>query len=110
MNLIDKPIVWLKSEIKTPPFTESTRIEVGFLLRLLQRGDTLFMPHSRPMPNIGSRCNELRIVDENITWRIIYYIADDAIVILDVLSKKTAKTPLRVINICKKRLKEYQNG
>lgn len=110
MNQVEKPIVWLQSEIKTPPFTEIARIEAGFLLRLLQRGETLTMPYSRPLPRIGSRCHELRIIDENTTWRIIYYIANDAIVILEVFSKKTAKTPQRIINISKKRLKEYHNG
>lgn len=30
------------------------------------------MPHSRPMPGIGSRCHELRIVDVNATWRMVY--------------------------------------
>jgi phage-related protein len=30
------------------------------------------MPHSRPMPDIGERCHELRIVDVDATWRIIY--------------------------------------
>ena len=51
------------------------------------------MPHSRPMPNIGPRCHELRINDEKKRWRIVYRIDDDAIVVLDVFEKKTQKTP-----------------
>ncbi len=42
-----------------------------YLLREVQRGTSLTLPHSRPMPGIGSRCHELRIVDEGKTWRII---------------------------------------
>jgi hypothetical protein len=53
MTLADKPLVWLHGEIKTPPFSALARIEAGVLLRRLQRGETLRMPQSRPMPSIG---------------------------------------------------------
>jgi phage-related protein len=43
------------------------------------------------------------------TWRIIYRIDDDAIIILEVFNKKTQQTPKNVINVCKKRIKEYDN-
>jgi len=66
----DKPLVWLHGEIKTPPFSPETRIEAGVLLRRLQQGESLGLPHSRPMPGIGRRCHELRIPDETKTWRI----------------------------------------
>lgn len=68
------------------------------------------MPQSRPMPTIGSRCHELRINDADTTWRLIYRIDPDAIVILEVFAKKTEKTPKDVIEACKKRLKEYDNA
>ena len=48
MNVNDKPLVWLHGEVKSPPFSRSARLEAGFLLRKLQRGDTLSMPHARP--------------------------------------------------------------
>ena len=67
----------------------------------------LFLPHSRPMPSIGSNCHELRIVDREQTWRIIYRIDPDAIVIAEVFSKKTRKTPSDVIERCKGRLRRY---
>jgi hypothetical protein len=41
------------------------------MLRLLQRGDKIAMPHSRPMPPIGKRCHELRIPDDKVSWRIV---------------------------------------
>lgn len=106
----EKPLVWMHGEVKTPPFSANARMEAGFLLRLLQKGELLAMPHSRPMPSVGRSCHELRIIDENTTWRIIYRIDTDAIIILEVFSKKTNKTPNRIIEICKKRLKDYDNG
>ena len=68
------------------------------------------MPQSRPMPSIGSRCHELPINDANTTWRLIYRIDPDAIVIAEVFAKKTEKTPKDVIQACKKRLMEYDNA
>ncbi len=103
----DKPLVWLHGEVKTPPFSAAARIETGMLLRRLQRGETLALPHSRPMPSIGPRCHELRVQDERQTWRIIYRIDDDAIILLDVFQKSTQQTPQRVIAACQQRLKRY---
>jgi phage-related protein len=79
------------------------------LLRRLQNGDKLGMPHSRPMPSIGRRCHELRINDERSTWRIVYRVDEDAIVILDVFSKKTQQTPKPVVDACNRRLKEFDS-
>jgi phage-related protein len=80
MSPKDKPSAWLHGEIKTPPFSKEARLEAGFLLRLLQRGESIGMPRSRPMPTIGPHCHELRIQDKQQTWRIIYRIDPDAIV------------------------------
>ncbi len=107
MSPNDKPLVWLSGEVKTPPFSQAARLEVGYLLRALQRGDKLSMPLSRPMPSIGPRCHELRIVDERIDWRVVYRIDTDAIVILEVFEKKTRSTPRQIIEVCKRRLKDY---
>lgn len=103
----EKAIIFLAGEIKTPPMSSDARIETGFLLRRLQRGELLTMPQSRPMPTIGSRCHELRIVDRNHTWRVMYRIDEDAVVILEVFSKKTRETPDSVIRNCRERLKYY---
>lgn len=109
MSTRDKPLAWLHGKIKTPPLPAAARLEAGYLLRCLQRGDKLGMPHSRPMPTIGRRCHELRINDERSTWRIVYRVDEDAIVILEVFSKKTQQTPKAVIDACKRRLKEYDS-
>ncbi len=107
MDSPDKPLVWLHGEIKTPPFSKAARLETGFLLRRLQRGESLSMPFSKAMPSIGVRCHELRIVAKGKTWRIIDRIDDDAIIILEVFQKQTSRTPQHVIQVCRRRLRDY---
>ena len=110
MSPKDKPLVWLHGEIKTPPFGQAARIEAGYLLRELQRGGTLSLPHSRPMPDVGARCHELRILDRGLAWRILYRSDSDAIVLLAVFSKKTQQTPKAVLDACRRRLQEYDDA
>lgn len=102
-----KPLVWLHGEVKTPPFSLAGRIDAGKLLRRLQCGEPVGMPHSRPLPSIGSGCHELRIWDSGNSWRIVYCCEVDAIVILEVFAKKTRATPMHVIETCQKRLAAY---
>jgi len=109
MSPNDKDVVWLQGEVKSPPFSQTARLEAGFLLRQLQQGVKLHLPQSRPMPVIGNRCHELRINDENSTWRIAYRTDDDAIVILAVFEKKTSVTPKQIVKLCKDRLRKYEH-
>lgn len=109
MDAKNKPLVWLHGQVKTPPFSQAARVEAGFLLRKLQEGEILSLPHSRPMPSIGSSCHELRINDRSVTWRIVYRVDPDAIVILEVFKKTTARTPISVIDTCKRRLRMYDD-
>lgn len=106
----DKPLVWLKGAIKTPPFSAAARLEAGLLLRQLQRGAAVSLPHSRPMPTIGRRVHELRVPDEHTTWRVIYRLDADAVVIGEVFAKKTAQTPQVVIDVCKRRFRMYDKA
>src|SRR5688572_14418500 len=107
MSPSDKPLVWLHGELKTPPFSSEARIEAGLLLRRLQKGESLTLPHSRAMASIGRRCHELRIQDQDHIWRIVYRVDPDAIVIAEVFSKKTPKTPQRIIETSQERLRRY---
>lgn len=109
MPRADKPLAWLHGEVKTPPFSKTARIESGTLLRRLQRGEKPGLPQSRPMPAIGARCHELRIQDVDLTWRIVYRVDNDAIVIADVFAKKTPTTPSQVIENCQRRLNRYDD-
>lgn len=107
MSPHDKPIAWLSGVVRTPPFSTEARIEAGFLLRRLQRGESIGMPHSRPMPSVGPGCHELRIVDATVTWRLVYHVAPTAVVMLAVFAKKTAATPATVIVECRRRLASF---
>lgn len=107
MRRDEKPLVWLHGEIHTPPFSMQARVEAGWLLRRLQLGESLGMPEARAMPSIAKRCQELRVQDENQTWRIVYRVDEDAIVIAEVFAKKSRATPREVIAVCRRRLRAY---
>ena len=68
------------------------------------------MPFSRPMPSIGPRCHELRLTDESHTWRVIYRVDVDAVLIVDVFDKNQNKTPKNVIDTGKKTLGGYDKA
>ena len=108
MTRSERPLVWLHGEVKSPPFSASARIEAGGLLRSLQEGERLGLPHSRPMPVIGPRCYELRVVDGTVSWRLVYRLDSDAVFVVAVFAKSTQATPLLVIRTCRERLKRYE--
>lgn len=108
LTWMDKPLVWLSGEVKTPPFSSEARVEAGILLRRLQRGERLVMPKARPMPVIGARCSELRIVDRGHNWRIFVRTDTDAVLVLDIIDKKTQATPPAVITRCQARPTQYE--
>lgn len=85
-------------------------MEAGHLLRLVQLGWKLGMPHSRPMPAIGPRCHELRIRDARTDWRIVYRVDADAVIVADIFAKTTRTTPDRVIADCRRRLRMYDEA
>jgi phage-related protein len=106
----DKPLLWLHEDrIEAPPFSEQAQDEAGYYLWMVQHGELLSMPHSRPMPSIGPACHELRIKDADHEWRIFYAIADEAILLLGIHDKKTRETPKSVIDLCKTRFTRYQS-
>lgn len=110
MSPRDKPLVWLHGEIKTPPMSRQARLEAGFLLRELQQGVSLSLPWSRPMPDIGARCHELRVSDGDVEWRIFYRTDVDAVVLVDVLKKKSRTTPKKTLERCQRRLAAYDKA
>ena len=110
MRRSGKALVWLSGVIETPPFSMKARVEAGVLLRRLQQGEKLSMPHVRPMPSIGLGCQELRIRDDDKIWRIFYFIGTDAIVLLEIARKETRAIPKRVLDRCRTRLKSYKDS
>ena len=77
------------------------------MLRRLQKGELIGLPQSHPMSNVGASCHELRIVDGKLNWRIMYHIAADAVVILDVFKKQTEATPNSIVAACQRRLADF---
>ena len=55
MSVTRRLLIWLRGAVKTPPFSAEARLEAGVLLRRLQRGDAIGMPHARAMPALGAR-------------------------------------------------------
>ena len=102
-----KTLVILSGQIKTPPLSRAARREIGYLIRQLQHGLALEMPHSRPMPTIGPRCHELRVNDSEQSWRVLYRADRGAVLVLALFSKKTVKTPRRVMEQSKRLLRRY---
>ncbi|HEX2091388.1 MAG TPA: type II toxin-antitoxin system RelE/ParE family toxin [Longimicrobiaceae bacterium] len=62
-------------------------------------------PDARHRP----RCHELRIVDEDRTWCLVYRVDADAIIIAEVFQKATRQTPKHVIDTCRRRLRQYDD-
>lgn len=87
-------------------------MEVGALLRRLQRGETLGPPRSKPMGSIGPRVHELRINDaeSKLTWRVVFRTDRYAIVVVHWWAKKTQKTSRRDLDLCRRRLYRYDGG
>ena len=101
-----KELMVLRGEIKTPPLSHAARRQIGYLLRGLQEGESLSMPHSRPIPDIGPRCHELRVNDEGkrgglstgLTWtRFLYRMC----------SEEDTGDSGRIIEDCRRRLRLY---
>ena len=61
MSVKRKALGWLVDSLGTPPVGTEARREAGTLLRLLQEGETLSLPESRPIPDASSRVHELRV-------------------------------------------------
>ena len=89
----------------------SIRRRLGEALRDLQKGIRLGMPLSRPMPAVAPGVCELRVRDENSTVRVFYFAAAlHAILVFHGFQKKAQKTPVREIDLARRRLKEVINA
>lgn len=76
---------------------------------VLESGEILKMPLSKPLYNVYRGLNELRLKDNSGNYRIFYYIkVKDGIYFLHGFKKKTQKTPQRELKIAVKRLKEIR--
>lgn len=88
-------------------FPEQVRREMGYLLYLLQIGEMLRMPKNRPMPQVEPGVYELRVLAEDGTFRVFYYLKHvNGVLVFHAFQKKTQKTELKEIRTGKKRLGE----
>jgi len=88
-------------------FPKDVRRELGKAIFDLQKGAVLAMPLSRPMPSIEPGAAELRFRDRSGIYRAFYYTRSlRGILVFHAFVKKTQATPLRELNLGKKRLKE----
>ncbi|HXX74767.1 MAG TPA: type II toxin-antitoxin system RelE/ParE family toxin [Nitrospiraceae bacterium] len=87
------------------------RKEIGEALRELQKGISLGMPLSRPMPEVASGVHELRVRGKTRAVRIFYFVKlAEVILVFRAFQKKTQKTPQREVAIGQQRLKEVRHG
>ena len=103
----EKKVGWLHERVTTPPFSAVARKRVGEWIRQLQKGNMLSLPRSRPMPEVGPRCHELRLNDSGHSWRIVYRIDPAHVVVVAVFAKTTRETPEHVKASCRARLRAY---
>ncbi len=88
-------------------FPEDVRRELGKAIFDLQRGETLAMPLSRPMPSVAPGAAELRIRDRTGIYRAFYYVRSSrGILVFHAFVKKSQATPRHETDVGKKRLKE----
>jgi len=90
-------------------FPEDSRIDAGYQLDKVQRGE---QPDDfKPMPSIGKGVEELRVWDDSGTYRVVYTARlADAVYVLHAFQKKTQVTSKRDIDLAKKRYIELPKG
>jgi phage-related protein len=85
--------------------------EIGEALRDVQKGISLGLPLSRPMPAITSVAHELRVRNTTTIVRVFYFVkVADTIVVFHGFQKKTQKTPTQEIAVGQQRLQEVLHG
>ncbi|MBF0366607.1 MAG: type II toxin-antitoxin system RelE/ParE family toxin [Oligoflexia bacterium] len=90
--------------------TKEIKEDISYLLKLLEEGIKLTMPHVRYLGNYGPRLFELRVKDKQGQFRVIYFTkSGDAIYLLHAFRKKTQETPQKEIATAIKRLQEIIN-
>ena len=74
-------------------------------------GESLTMPHARPMPAVFAGVSELRVKGEDGIFRVFYYTASPrGVLVFHAFVKKTQRTPPLEIELARKRFKELINA
>jgi phage-related protein len=103
-----KLIQWLgSSRADVRAFPEDARIDAGWQLELVQRGED---PDDwKPMPTIGPGVREIRIREASGAFRVVYLATlEDRVLVLHAFQKKTQATPKKDIELAIQRLKRWK--
>lgn len=104
-NLPDALIAWEgDSKEVISSFPDEAKANLGFDLRLLQRG--LQPTNYRPMSSVGPGVFELRDQDERAWYRVVYLSRIHGVIhVLHCFEKKSRETPMKEIHVARQRLK-----
>ena len=105
-----KPIQFLGNALKClRDFPEDARQDAGYQLDKVQRGE---QPDDfKPMPSIGKGVEEIRIWDDEGTYRVIYTARmANAVVVLHAFQKKTQSTSKHDLDISRERFAQLIKG
>lgn len=107
-----KKVIWdNKAKKYIRSLDQETKREIGTLLMMLQTGQHLGEPQSKPFRSLHSKAFELRIKDKKGAHRIFYVmITENQILIPHAFLKKTQKTPLKEIATATTRLNALLEG
>jgi phage-related protein len=100
-----KPIRWVgNSKQDVLAFPATVRREAGYQLSKVQSGEA---PDDwKPMPDIGTGVEEIRLRDDAGAYRVIYIARfSEAVYVLHAFRKKTQKTAVRDLDLARQRLK-----
>jgi phage-related protein len=103
-----KLIQWLgSSRADVRAFPDHARIDAGWQLELVQRGED---PEDwKPMPTIGPGVREIRIREASGAFRVVYLATlEDRVLVLHAFQKKTQATPKKDIDLAIQRLKRWK--
>lgn len=98
-----KPVYFAGDSLKRlKEFPPNARHDAGYQLEKVQRGER--PDDCKPMPTIGKGVEEIRILDDSGTYRIIYTARmGDGVYVLHAFQKKTQSTAKRDIELGKSR-------
>jgi phage-related protein len=105
-----KVIEWLgSSRADVRAFPDDARIEAGWQLELVQRGDD---PDDwKPMQTVAPSVKEIRIREASGAFRVIYLAAlEDRVLVLHAFQKKTRTTSKKDLDLATQRLKRWKAG
>ncbi|MER9274734.1 type II toxin-antitoxin system RelE/ParE family toxin [Mesorhizobium sp. M0643] len=103
-----KVIEWLgSSRADVRAFPDDARIEAGWQLELVQRGDD---PDDwKPMQIVGAGVREIRVREASGAFRVIYLATlEDRVLVLHAFQKKAQATSKKDLDLAAERLKRWK--